>query len=181
MRLFIAIPLAHAVIEELSQISHRLRSDADGLRWASPDSWHITLQFLGETSGEQYGCIVPRLHVLESPVAPISLQGLDIFDRAGVFFAGVIVSPELLTLQHLVNAATAPCGFIPESRPFHPHVTLARAKGDRREQTLRRLMTKIDRQREFGNFMAREFLLYESHLGPRGSRYEVRERFALQS
>jgi RNA 2',3'-cyclic 3'-phosphodiesterase len=180
MRLFIGIPLAPVVVEELSQISNRLRSDGDGLRWSSPDSWHITLQFLGATTHEQYGCIVPRLSRLRSPAAPISLQGLDFFDRAGVFFAGVSVSPELLALQQHVIAATAQCGFIPEARPFHPHVTLARAKGDRRGQALRRLSAKLAGQPEFNSFLATEFLVYEAHLGPRGSRYEVRERFSLQ-
>lgn len=180
MRLFIGIPLAPAVVEELSRVSNRLRSDGDGLRWSSSDSWHITLQFLGATTDEQYGCIVPRLRELQSPAARVSLQGLDFFDRAGVFFAGVNVSPELLALQHHVIAATAHCGFIPEARPFHPHVTLARGKGDSRGHALRRLSAKIASQPEFSSFMATEFLLYEAHLGPRGSRYEVRERFSLQ-
>ena len=45
MRLFAGIPLAAAVIDELSAISIRLRSNDDGLRWSAPESWHITLQF----------------------------------------------------------------------------------------------------------------------------------------
>ena len=32
---------------------------------------------------------------------------------------------------------------------------------------------------QFSAFTANEFLLYESFPGPGGSRYEVRERFAL--
>jgi 2'-5' RNA ligase len=179
MRLFVGIPLASQVVEELSAICHRLRAANDRLRWSSPDSWHITLQFLGETSPEQYGCIVPQLHGLGSACVSVQLKGLDVFDRVGVFFAGVDVSSELALLQQRVTAATAKCGFLAEKRAFHPHVTLARAKGDRRGSSLRELRSKAGRESHFSGFIAHEFLLYEAFLSPAGSRYEIRERFVL--
>jgi 2'-5' RNA ligase len=107
------------------------------------------------------------------------MEGLDIFDRAGVFFTGVNVSPELLILQRGVTGATSRCGFATESRPYHPHVTLARAKGSERGPSLRGLKKKVGDAPHFTNFVANEFLLYEAFLSPRGSRYEVRERFEL--
>jgi 2'-5' RNA ligase len=179
MRLFIAIPLVPTVIEELSAISRRLRTDQDGMRWSSLESWHVTLQFLGTTSPEQYSCVVARLRALHSHRVPIAPEGLGVFDRAGVFFAGVAVSQELLVLQQHVTAATAHCGFIPEARPFRPHVTLARTKGDGRGKNLRELNALIIRQPDFTPFVASEFLLYEAFLGPGGSHYEIRERFPL--
>ena len=180
MRLFIGVPLQAKVVDELTAICHRLRSERDGLRWSSPDSWHFTLQFLGETSEERYRCLVPRLRDLRSPGVPVQLEGLDCFDRAGVFFAGVDVSPQLADLQRLVTAATSRCGFVPEARPYHPHVTLARVKGGgKRSQSLRDLKDKVSRVPRFATFVAEEFLLYEAFLSPSGSRYEVRERFGL--
>src|SRR3974390_961554 len=143
MRLFIGIPLAPEVIDGLDRLSRSLRSADDGLRWASAESWPITLQFLGETPEERYKCLVPRLREVVSVAPPIRMGGLDVFDRAGVFFADVHVSPELSQLQRRVLAATAKCGCIAEERPFHPHVTLARAKGDNRMQTLRKLKTRV--------------------------------------
>jgi 2'-5' RNA ligase len=131
MRLFIGIPLAAAVIDELKAATSRLHSSADGLRWTAPESWHITLQFLGNTDPEQYTCLVPRLRALHSPPVSISLEALGCFDRAGILFAGVRLTPELLLLQERVTTATQPCGFAPESRPYQPHITLARAKGQR--------------------------------------------------
>jgi 2'-5' RNA ligase len=177
MRLFVGIPLAAAVIDELSAISTRLRSGGDGLRWTTPESWHITLQFLGNTSREQYECIVAQLHKLRLPSVPIQLEELGCFERAGVFFAGVKVSPELLLLQSRVIAATAHCGFASETRPYQPHITLARSKDQR--QGLSRLKARISRQSKFTSFVAAKFLLYESFLGPSGSRYEIREHFPL--
>jgi len=179
MRLFIGIPLAAQVVAQLAAICNRLRADRDNLRWSTAESWHITLQFLGETSLERYNCLVPRLRAVKSPRVFVQLAGLDFFDRAGVFFAGVDVSPELQVLQKRVTDSTAYCGFAPETRPYHPHVTLARAKGDRRGHSLRDLKQKAGREQRFASFTAEEFLLYEAFLSPSGSRYEVRERFAF--
>ncbi len=175
MRLFIGIPLAAAVIDELSAVTARLRSAGDGLRWTTPESWHITLQFLGDTSPEQYECIAARLHGLHLPPVPIRLEELGFFDRTGVVFAGVRVSPELLLLQQRITTATAHCGFVSEARRFQPHITLARSKG----KDLGRLKAKMGHQPKFTGFVAGEFLLYESFLGPSGSRYEIRERLVL--
>ncbi|HTZ60515.1 MAG TPA: RNA 2',3'-cyclic phosphodiesterase [Acidobacteriaceae bacterium] len=177
MRLFVGVPLASALVEELSALSLRLQSQEDGMRWTSPESWHITLQFLGNTA--EYDCIVARLHELRSPPVAIQLDGLGFFDRAGVFFAGVAVSEELTLLQQRVAAATGGCGFVPETRPYHPHITLARNKS-KSVGPLRELKARIHREPKFSGFVAEEFVLYESHLRSTGSRYEVRERFPLK-
>jgi RNA 2',3'-cyclic 3'-phosphodiesterase len=179
MRLFIGIPLVPEVIDALETLTQSLRSAGDGLRWTSPEAWHITLQFLGETSAEKYACVVARLGELRSPEIPVWLDGTGIFDRAGVFFAGVKVSNEMQQLEKRVVAATARCGFASENRPYHPHVTLARAKGDTRTRALRKLMSREKPKVDFPAFTATEFLLYEAFLGPGGSRYEVRERFPV--
>jgi len=179
MRLFIGIPLADEVVSVLEHLSHRLRATGEDLRWSSPDTWHITLQFLGETSLEKYGCLVPRLGEIRSPRVPVWLSGTGTFERAGVFFAGVNVSSELRQLEKQVVAGTAKCGVVAEDRPYHPHVTLARAKGHDRMRILRALQSRVQAKVEFPPFTATEFLLYEAFPGPGGSRYEVRERFPL--
>ena len=109
----------------------------------------------------------------------IQLEPPGFFDRAGVFFAGVRLSPDLTGLQQKVVSATKPCGFIPEDRAYHPHITLARDKSG--GQALRRLKSRAPADVRFSHFVAREFLLYESFPGPGGSRYEVREGFVLES
>jgi 2'-5' RNA ligase len=184
MRLFIGIPLATTVTERLSALRNRLERHDDGLRWSDSESWHITLQFLGATSEAQYACVVEHLQQISTPVFPIRLQGLGFFDRAGVFYADVPVSPQLTRVQQMVTQATAPCGFVPEDRPYHPHITLARKKGQSAggiRDLKRRFETERSSATGFPAFTASEFLLYESFLGPSGSRYEVRARFPLAS
>ncbi len=178
MRLFIGIPLAVAVRGELSALVARLKSRDDGLRWTAPESWHITLEFLGNTSPEQYECMAARLGELHLPFVPIALERLEFFARAGILIVAVRPAPQLLLLQQRVSAAAGLCGFTPEARPYQPHITLARRKGKGRELT--ELKAKIHRKPAFTSLLAEEFLLYESFLGPTGSRYEVRQRFPLQ-
>jgi 2'-5' RNA ligase len=83
-------------------------------------------------------------------------------------------------------------------RPFHPHITLARRTGNKgtRDQGIKKTGPHAPDVRAghggalkelvaragaaaFTRFTAREFLLYESHLGAERARYEVRGRFPL--
>jgi 2'-5' RNA ligase len=186
MRLFVGIPLADTVIRELAAVVARLRSPAldrklpmGGLRWTAPESWHITLQFLGETKPEPYECLAARLGEVRAAPVTVQLGELGCFDRAGVFYVDASLTQGLVALVQRVVSATSKCGFVAETRPFHPHITLARAKGQGRSADLRELRGRIRSQPSFTRFTAREFLLYESHLGPGGSKYEVRARFGL--
>ena len=179
MRLFIGVPLAGAVIDELSALVARLRPRGGSLRWTASASRHVTLQFLGNSTSEQLACLEKRLAEIHHQPVPIQLPGIGFFERAGVFYASVQLSPGLISLQQKVLAATAPCGYRPEARPFHPHNTLARAKGPSGSRDLRSLESSIRAEPAFPPFTAREFLLYESHLEPAGARYDVCVRFPL--
>jgi RNA 2',3'-cyclic 3'-phosphodiesterase len=180
LRLFIGIPLAAATASDLATVVNRIRSNAtEYLRWSAPGSWHITLQFLGSTTLQRYECVTAHLREQRHPSVQIRLGALDTFDRAGVLFVDVPVTPELLALQQAVTAATASCGFTLEMRPYHPHITLARRKGKGGGRELRNLKLQIDPPPRFSSFTAERFVLYESIPTPEGSRYEIREQFSL--
>jgi 2'-5' RNA ligase len=181
MRLFVAIPLALPVIKELSALTTRLQSYADGIRWASPESWHITLQFLGNTSQQQYECVVDRLRGLNPRPVAVQLEEPGFFDRAGIFFIGVRPVPALLLLQRQIAAATDSCGFIPENRPYRPHITLVRREGKSGGEGFRKLQARLYRPPRFTSFVAEEFVLYESITRAAGSQYVIRQRFPIAS
>lgn len=184
MRLFVAIPLPDSVACSLTNLVARLRGtetagDASPLRWTAPDSWHITLQFLGNATREQSNCLKSRLSEVRSKPFPINLGGFARFNRPGVFFLEVLVTPPLAALERSIVAATSPCGFAAEPRPFRPHITLARAKGQGRGSDLRALETSNGATPAFNSFMATEFVLYESHLGTDRARYQALLRVPL--
>jgi RNA 2',3'-cyclic 3'-phosphodiesterase len=179
MRLFVGIPLAEEVRAEVAAVVAQLRRGGEELRWTSPEGWHITLQFLGNANAEQLECLKARLGEVRSGPAPVRLGALGAFERAGVVFVDVEVLPELAVLQQRVAAVTWKCGFIAEERAFHPHITLARAKGRTRFRGVPGLRSRNENPPKFSGFEAREFLLYESFTEPAGSRYEERGRFTF--
>jgi len=154
-----------------------------GVRWSPPETWHVTLQFLGPAGPEQAACVTARLGALRAAPFTVRIDGLGFFDRTGVFWAGVPLTAELLALQQQVVGATRSCGFVPEDRAYSPHITLARSKGRAGASALAPLRKSVERSRVSlaTEFTAAEFLLYESFPGPEGSRYEVRARFPLTS
>lgn len=184
MRLFVGIALEEGAREALLGVRSRLERLSSGkndLRWPEPESWHVTLQFLGQTSDEQARCVMDKLGTVRAERVPVRLEGLGFFERAGVFWAGVALTPELLALQQKVVAATRGCGFVPEDRAYRPHITLARAKGRAGPRALGPLRKFVEKSRVDvrAEFVAGTFALFESLSGPEGSRYVVRGRWEL--
>jgi len=181
MRLFVGIALEPVATEALLRVCKQLASAAAELRWSQPESWHVTLQFLGSATEEQALCVAQRLAALQSAPVPVRIAGLGYFERAAVFWAGVELTAELLAIQHKITTATRACGFVPENRAYNPHITLARARGRSAPRALAPLKTVVEQKKLSirAEFVATEFLLYESFPGPEGSKYEVRGRFEL--
>lgn len=181
MRLFVGIALSSEAAEILGRVRERFAPVSGELRWMGPENWHVTLQFLGESDAGQATCVTERLAEVRAELVPVSIGNPGFFERAGVFHAGVLLTPELLALQQKVTAVTSRCGFVPEERAYQPHITLARARGRGGRSALAPLQNALGKARFTlaAEFTAAEFLLYESFPRPDGSRYEVRARFAL--
>ena len=184
MRLFVGIALSPDSASALAKVRERFEPAAGAdLRWSAPEGWHITLQFLGQVSDERAASVLEQLRTIHSASVPIRIDGLGFFERAGIFWAGIVLTPDLLALQQFVTAAMRNCGFVPENRPYSPHITLARVGGHAGRRALASFQKRVDKNKVQvqSAFLAEEFLLYESLPGPEGSRYEVRARFPLKS
>jgi 2'-5' RNA ligase len=181
MRLFIGIALAPETAGALAKVREQFEPGSSDLRWSRPDGWHVTLQFLGNTTEERAACVVEKLRAIRAARVPVQVEGLGFFERAGIFWAGVVQTPELLALQQRVTAAMRHCGFEPEARAWNPHITLARAKGRSATKALAPLRKAVERSKIDwqAGFTAAEFVLYESLPGPEGSRYEIKATFSL--
>ena len=183
MRLFVALALDAATAAALVRLQQRMTAASEGLRWMRPEDQHVTLQFLGEVSPERAACVTGALAAVRSAQVRVRIAGLGFFQRAGVFWAGVEPTAELLELQQRVTASTRACGFVAEPRPYRPHITLARSSGRRGTGALAALQQAVERKavRIAADFVASEFALYESLPTAEGARYEVRGRFALNT
>jgi|SRR5215472_11534314 len=180
MRLFVGVAVDDAVKETLERLTLRLRAKDDGLRWSTPDQWHVTLVFLGEVEDEARERLLPELARVRQPELSLRINGLGVFERTGILYAEVEVSPELLRLYEAAAAAVRNAGLAVEERPYRAHVTLARSRNRDGRKTIARLRRAAEQQRLSARWQAQEVLLYESQLSPGGSRYVVRERFLLK-
>ena len=112
-----------------------------------------------------------------SPAVPVRLDRTEVFERAGVFFAGVDVSAEMLGLEQRVTAATSLCGFVADAAVSS--ACNAGAGEGRESRPKLRGLKQCGWQSSSLPLHCKEFVLYQVFLGAAGSRYEVRERFQL--
>lgn len=129
-RLFTAIEVPPEVARDLSL--HR--GGLPGARWIEPESFHVTLRFLGDVDHATARDAAEGLAELR-PRAPIeiAIDALDSFggDRPRSIHARVVPNAELTRLQVEQEKLMRAAGLEPETRKFTPHVTLARLQGAR--------------------------------------------------
>ncbi|HEY5381191.1 MAG TPA: RNA 2',3'-cyclic phosphodiesterase [Acidobacteriaceae bacterium] len=179
MRLFVGLALSEEAKQRLERLTLRLRAPEDGLRWTSAEQWHITLVFLATVEDKERALLLREWGRIHAVAVAVRIEGLGTFDRTGILYAAVEVSPELLHLQQRVAEAARVSGLEAEDRAYRPHITLARSRNREGLRTLQRLKPALEKQRLRVDWRAEEVLMYESQLSPSGSRYLVRERFAL--
>ena len=181
MRLFAGLPLPPSAIDRLSAARLRLAGPKDGLRWSSPEQWHITLRFCGDVSGDQAQRLEEEFRKIERMPVPMRMDSFGVFATKGILFADVFCTEELQALHVAIEKCVLPCGIPAESRPFRPHITLARSKNRTGDASLRRLSSPS--LPAFGpeiRWIAEEIWLYESELLPDGAAYRTLARIPLK-
>jgi 2'-5' RNA ligase len=195
MRIFIGIDLDPEIRGRISRFLEGVQGFAPDARWVRPESLHITLKFIGEQTPERVEAIAERLRRVKGGEFEIRSGGYGFFPTAKaprVFWIGIHAGPQLAELAGSIDVATAELGIPREDRPYSPHLTLARAggrsgspkwrKGDAPNATFAVLEKRLAAMGEFdfGTMTAREFILYQSQLSPKGSQYTKLQRFALK-
>lgn len=178
-RCFVAIPIGDALREGLSTAVEgwRGREDLAGLRWTDTDAWHVTLAFLGSIDAASVTGVVEHLATVAEahPAATSKTEGLGGFPapaRARVAWYGIAdVDGRLARLAADVAVALG----LDASRPFRPHLTLARAR--REPVDLRPWLASASAP--VGVLAADRIELMRSHFGGGPARYETLAAFTL--
>ena len=129
MRLFIAAEVPEEMREALAETSARLRGSVRG-RFVAPDSFHVTLAFLGEVAGsraDDAGAALARAcHGFAAFDA--SLGELGCFGKRGkaTLWQGFRDAGALPDLAKAVRGELRSGGFAFDGKAFLPHVTLMR-------------------------------------------------------
>jgi 2'-5' RNA ligase len=183
LRTFVAVDLEPELKKILQALVTRLKASAGEVRWIGFPGMHLTLKFLGEVASEDLPSIGGILKEVAAAHArfPLVLQGTGSFPggrNPRVLWVGVKEEPELLSLAREIEDGLAIAGYPRETRPFHPHLTLGRVKGQARiPSTL--LALERDRETVFGGMQVRKVTLFESLLSPQGAEYRVLSEFDL--
>jgi RNA 2',3'-cyclic 3'-phosphodiesterase len=184
IRTFIAVELDPALKQAITGVQGTLQGELHRLtpgvrlQWVRPDSIHLTLKFLGDIEESQVGDILQALERAGRDQAPFSLdvQGFGVFpDLRGprvlwIGFSGH--TDRLIRLAGSIDAALAPLGFHVEHKPYTPHLTLARVKGQ--SLAIGKALADSGAMRDFtsmGTLSIQAVALMKSELTPSGSIY----------
>ncbi|MFC2001642.1 RNA 2',3'-cyclic phosphodiesterase [Chloroflexota bacterium] len=135
IRSFIAIELPNEVKSALTRLQTQLKlGNPPSIKWVDPNSIHLTLKFLGNIGIDKIDEITRTIETATQGASPFHLEVKDLgvfpnLKRVQVAWVGISGEVERLGhLQQRLESSLAPLGFTPESRPFTPHMTLARLR-----------------------------------------------------
>ena len=175
-RLFVAIrppePIRDLLIDAMD--------DSPDFRWQEDAQLHLTLRFIGEVDRPVAEDLAGALSRVRSERFTAHISGVGRFERrgSGALWAGVEPRAPLAALAAKVERACQSAGLEPETRAFHPHLTLARWKGRR----TREVQDFLERRSGLASppFAVDAFALFESHLSRHGAHYEEVARYPLE-
>lgn len=164
LRLFAAIELPSAWREALAREARALAQAAPGYgRWVDPDLLHLTLVFLGWQPEE-------RVATVERALADAACRTPQVTMRPGrlgafggrraprVIWAGIEDEPRsgLGRVRHALVEALRASGLTFDETPFHPHVTLARARRDAGPTDFAAILRALEARDRWGQELARQ-------------------------
>ena len=181
LRLFTGIAAPRETNARLDELVRQLKPLAQ-IRWSPAANFHITTKFIGawpEDRLEEMRQALGRLQ--NSGGFQIAIRGLGFFPNARrprVFWTGVEGGDPLAGLAARTDQACAKLGIEPESRPYSPHLTLARIESPAGLTSLQDAVAKLP-STDFGEFEAATFHLYRSQPGRGGSVYTSLAEYRL--
>ncbi|WP_174729370.1 RNA 2',3'-cyclic phosphodiesterase [Mesobacillus harenae] len=167
---FIALAIPFPMKTEIMEKIHPLKEEFRFQRWVHPQDLHITLAFLGDASEQKLKLVSENTidEIDEFSSFSVSIDHLGVFGNSSsprIFWAGMLKSIALYELRERVYTAASKANFELESRPFNPHVTLARKWEKSRMFDSSLLEDNNPFNKEPLTFVAREVVLYKTHLG----------------
>ena len=171
-RLFIGIGLPDAYRQSLTPLIKSLSRLTDAsLNWSKPDTWHLTLKFLGETNEARIPAIKAALADVDFSAFTMRAGSAGAFPdtrRPKVLWLGLTEGGEqAAALAQSIEDALSAIGIPREKKPFRPHLTLGRirkpAPGDWTP------VLDAAATHPWPAFMVDKFTLWQSTLPPGGA------------
>ena len=129
MRSFIALKIPPVLEEDVAALARQLKASIKG-KLTPRESYHLTIAFLGDVIERELADAMTVLDEAASRFDPVELSpdGLGKFGRANdaTLWLGFAQDPKLMELAAFVRAGLDDAGVNYDSKPFVPHLTLAR-------------------------------------------------------
>jgi RNA 2',3'-cyclic 3'-phosphodiesterase len=177
VRLFVALDLPDEVRDHLLQWRRGPLTVRDELRPVSAAALHLTLCFIGGRPESEVGALSELVRKAAGPVRDLVLGGALWLPPKRPRVLAVEVRDGIRSLagmqQRVSDVLEAEAGYVPEGRPFTPHVTVARVRSGARVQAL-----ELSPPRPLA-FEGAALTLYRSRTAPTGAIYESLARVDL--
>ena len=175
MRLFIAAPVPASWHSRLRDVQLELEQALPGyFRWTRPDSWHLTVLFLGSQPATAVPVIREAVAAIVAGTRRFSLSALDIgapgqLDQPRLVWLrcedrGVLAEAQRRLVAQLRDLQL-------ETSRFRAHVTLGRARKPRRVG-FREAVAKLNQGPRPPDAEIAKLILFRSYLERTGARYE---------
>lgn len=191
IRAFLAVELSHGLRAELASIQQELKHRIEpelkrGTRisWAQPALIHLTLKFLGDMDEQ---VIDPLRAAVDQAIGSqgavmVPLERLGAFPRPDsprVLWVGPseqwekgVEAARMAEIHGAIEQACEGLSFLRETRPFSPHLTVARIKmGERQIGIALAKSGLLDLPLSLGQLEVKSVVLMQSELKPTGSVY----------
>ncbi len=166
MRVFIALELPEDFAAETSALARVIKEHVEG-RFMRPESYHLTLAFLGDIEERTLGRAVEAIKAACKRKAPVTLSssGLGRFGRTSdaTLWMGVTENAGIMSLASDVREELAAREVPFDTKAFKPHITLARR--------VRIPRTKLPPLPFPRPDVARRVTVFKSELSPEGATY----------
>ena len=175
-RAFVAVRLPAVVLDAVAERVADLT--IPGGRATTRDQWHLTLQFLGNHA--DLDAVIGAFDGFDVPGGRVRLGGAGAFPsarRGRVLWLGLAEGTDVVArLASGVAQCLAPLGYEGDTRPFRPHLTLARSA---RPSDLRAPVAALGRDPVGPGWEVGVLTVYESRLRSEGARYLERATIVL--
>lgn len=178
IRLFTAVDLPESVKDNLGELC----AGVPGAKWGNRSQMHLTLCFIGEVDDARFEAIKAGLNSIQVAPFHISLSGVGQFPPKGaarILWVGLDSAAEITTLYSPVRSTLTGLGLELDTRPYAPHITLARFRSPQRSEGLRRFHTQ-HAQFKTPPIPINAFMLYSSSLADGAAVYKHEAVYPLK-
>jgi 2'-5' RNA ligase len=191
IRAFLAVELSQELRDKVGALQQELKRRVESeikpvvrISWVQPAQIHLTIKFLGDMDEQVIDPLLGAIEqaIVNQPSVIVPLERLGSFPRPQnprVLWVGPSMDWErgaeakrLGEIHGAIERACEGLGFLRETKPFSPHLTLARIKAGEHQVGVALVKSGVlDRPLSLGALAVESVVLMKSELKPTGAVY----------